>query len=102
MNETTSDKTRCVKDLAVLRCTTPNRQFCRLARREISDTETLNLFRILSLILLTTILLAFKEVESGIRNSISKTPTVMPKDQEFAALTVLFAGGDTRTLGAFD
>ena len=99
MNDTTWDKTRCVKDLAVLRCAIPNRQFCRLERREISDTETLNLFRILCLMLLTTILLAFREVESGIRNSSSKTPTVMPKDQEFSALTVLFIRGDTRALG---
>lgn len=78
MNLTTSDKTWCVKDLAVLRCAIPNEQLCLLERWEISDTETLNLFRILSLMLLTTILFTFSEVASGIRISTSRTPIVMP------------------------
>jgi len=72
-----------VKDLAVLRCTTPNKQFRLLERWEISDTETLNLFRILSLMLLTTILFDFSEVASGIRISTSKTPIVMAMNKQW-------------------
>jgi len=77
MKFTTSDKTWFVKDFAVLRCAIPNRQFRLLERWETSDTDTLNLFLILSLMLLTTILFDFSEVASGIRISTSRTPIVM-------------------------
>lgn len=91
MKFSTSDNTWFVKDLAVLRCAIPNKQFCLLERWEISDTETLNLFLILSLMLLTTILFAFNEVASGIRISTSKTPIVMPMTRNLSRFSAFLS-----------
>ena len=95
MKFTTSDSTWFVKDRAVLMCAIPNKQYCLLERWEISDTETLNLFLILSLMLLTTILFLFSEVASGIRISTSKTPIVMPMTRNLSLCPALLscAGG---------